>query len=199
MKVGMIFECGPEGADKKVCEYLARKLLPDIEISSVTLDNKSKLISECGNAAAVLLGHDCERIVIVWDLYPSWREKGQNPCRKEDRENIARSLLETGITSPNVYLVCIEQELEAWLLADGRAVSQYLSSDAHKVKVKHRKNAEKVNNPKGRLKKLFEEHGKDYNEAIHAQKIIRALPDFERIKKCTTFVRFAVKATGKTP
>jgi hypothetical protein len=199
MKVGMIFECGPDGADKKVCEYLAGKLLPNIEITSITLDVKPNLISECGNAAAGLLGQGCERIVIVWDLYPSWRVKGQTPCRKEDRENIAKSLLEAGVVSPNVYLVCIEQELEAWLLADGRAVSQCLSSAAHRVKVKDKKDTEKLTNPKGQLKRLFKQHGKDYTEAIHAQQIVRALPDLTKIKKCATFVRFAVKATNKNP
>lgn len=199
MKVGMIFECGPDGADKKVCGYLARKLLPDIEVSSVTLDNKPKLISECGNAADVLLGQGCERIVIVWDLYPPWREKGQTPCRKEDRENIAKSLLEAGVTSSNVYLVCIEQELEAWLLADGRAISQCLSTTAHKVRIKDRKNTERLNNPKRQLNKLFKEHGRVYDDVIHAQKIIQTMPDLSRIKKCTTFIRFAAKATGKNP
>jgi hypothetical protein len=199
MKVGMIFECGPDGADKKVCEYLARKLAPDIEITSVTLDNKPTLISECGRASAVLLDQGSERVVIVWDLYPPWRAGGQTPCRKEDRENIAKSLVEAGVTSPNVYLVCIEQELEAWLLADGRAISQYLSSAAHKVKVKDRKNAERINNPKRELRKLFNGLGKDYIDTIHAHKIIKKLPDLERIKKCATFFRFAAKATGKTP
>jgi hypothetical protein len=48
MKVGMIFECGPDGADKKVCEHLAYQLDPDIEISSVTLTNKPGLVENCG-------------------------------------------------------------------------------------------------------------------------------------------------------
>jgi hypothetical protein len=199
MKIGMIFECGPDGADKKVCEHLARRLSPDIETSSVTLDNKPELISECGNTAASLLSEGCERIVIVWDLYPPRRGKGDKPCRKEDRENIAKSLLEAGVTSPNVYLVCIEEELETWLLADGRAISQYLSTTAHKVKVKDRKNVERVKNPKGELRKLFKGVGKDYIDTIHAHKIIKELPDLTKIKKCATFIRFAVKATGINP
>jgi hypothetical protein len=51
MKIGMILECGPSGADKKVCEHLAKQLLPDIEITSFTLDNKPKMIAECGPVA----------------------------------------------------------------------------------------------------------------------------------------------------
>jgi hypothetical protein len=45
LKVGLILECGPDGADKKVCEYLAgvhlaRLIGAAVETSSVTLDNK---------------------------------------------------------------------------------------------------------------------------------------------------------------
>ena len=92
MKVGMIFECGPNGADKAVCEQLAKMLKPDLEISSVTLDNKPNLLSDCGDATALLLAEGCDRVVIIWDLYPPWREKKQRPCRQEDRQAIMNSL-----------------------------------------------------------------------------------------------------------
>jgi hypothetical protein len=196
MKIGLIFECGPEGADKKVCEYLARKLKPEIEIVSITLDNKPGLIEGCGLAAAELLGEGCDRVVIVWDLYPPWREKKQKPCRRKDREDIKRSLIEAGVTSANVYLVCITEELEAWLLADGRAVSDVLSTPEHSVKVKDEKKPEQVRNPKKRLTKIFKEHiGQPYNDMIHAERIVRKLQDFTRIRRSKTFVRFAFKAT----
>ena len=55
MKVGMIFECGPKGADKKVCTQLVSMIDPEIEIVSMTLDNKAKLVAGCGQAAAKLL------------------------------------------------------------------------------------------------------------------------------------------------
>src|SRR5436190_6183362 len=77
MKVGMIFECGPDGADRKVCEHLARLLQPGLEIVGVTLGDKKQLLAGCGGAALGLLYEGCERIVIVWDLYPPWRPKKQ--------------------------------------------------------------------------------------------------------------------------
>lgn len=61
----MIFECGPAGADKKVCEHLARQLQLELEIMSVTLDNKPRLISDCGRAAAQLLRDGCDRVLII--------------------------------------------------------------------------------------------------------------------------------------
>jgi len=108
MKVGMIFECCDDGPDQKVCEYLAKRVLPNIEISSVALTNKPKLVRDCG------------------------------------------------VTSPNVYLIW--EELEAWLIADGRALSTVLSTPAHPVKIKDEKKPESVKNPKGKLRKILLDH-----------------------------------------
>ncbi len=197
MKVGMIFECSPAGADKAVCELLAKRLKPSIIVSSVTLDNKRKLLAECGEAAAQLFKDGCERVVIVWDLYPPWRESGVKPCRREDRQAIARSLKKAKVSYKHVYLVCIEQELEAWLITDGRAVSQILSRPAHPVQVGDVKNSEKVHNPKKRIIKTFQQYtGRPYTDRIHAKQIVEAMPDLNRIKRCASFVRFAAKATG---
>lgn len=194
----MIFECGPQGADKQVCEYLAHQLLPDIEISSVTLDNKPNLIAGCGNAATQLLREGCVSVVIVWDLYPPWREKGQRPCRKQDRQVIMESLARAGVTSPNVYLVCITEELEAWLIADGRAIAKVLSRPEHPVKVPDVKKPEQRKNPKKHLNKIFKEKsGRPYTDLIHAKMIVEALPDLNKLKRCPSFVRFALKAMGK--
>ncbi len=194
MKIGMIFECGPDGADKKVCEHLARMIEPDIKISSVTLDNKPNLISECGIAAAQLLLDGCDRVIIVWDLYPAWREKKQRPCRKEDREAIMESLVNAEITSPNIYLVCIEEELEAWLLADGGAISAILSRPTHPVKIDDCKKPEQVQNPKKKMNKIFQENtGKPYLDRQHARMIVENLKDVNKLKRCSTFVRFVDK------
>lgn len=104
MKVGMIFECGPAGADKAVCVSLARLLKPDIAIQSVTLDNKPGLIKECGVAAAQLFSDGCRRVVIVWDLYPPWRESGAKPCRREDRMAIDKALRKAGLKgNPSIW------------------------------------------------------------------------------------------------
>jgi hypothetical protein len=195
----MIFECGPDGADRKVCEHLARRLQADLEITSVTLDNKPKLIAECGLAAIRLLREGCERVVIVWDLHPPWRSR-RKPCRREDREAIFRALSRAGVESHRVSLICIEEELEAWLLADGRAISTVLSRPAHPVRVQDIKNTERTRKPKTRLNHMFQQHsGRSYVDRIHARMIVEALPDLTRVRRCTTFVRFAVKVTGRNP
>lgn len=200
MKIGMIFECGPNGADQQVCEYLAHRLLPDIEVVSITLDDKPKLLRDCGPAAATLLRQGCERITIVWDLHPPWRKKKEPPCRKEDRETIHTSLSHSRVPIQQVALVCIKEELEAWLLADGRALSTVLSRPAHPVRVRDVKKPDRTQKPKTRLNKIFQQYsGRPYVDLMYARKIVEALPDLTRIRRSTTFVRFAVKLTGREP
>lgn len=69
--IGMIFECGPEGADSQVCEYLAEHIRPGIEIKSVTLDSKVNLLRDAGKAAALLLKDGCACVMVVCDLRPA--------------------------------------------------------------------------------------------------------------------------------
>ena len=197
MKIGMIFECGPQGADKKVCEYLAKQIEPEIEIESLTLDNKKNLLSECGTTADLLLKSGCERVIIIWDLYPAWRRETA-PCRKEDREAIARSLKASDVNAAKVFLVCIEEELEAWLIADNRALEVLLSKPHRPVSIPRERHPEQVSNPKKKLTRIYREHGgRPYNDLIDAEKIVKALPDLDRLRRCATFVRFVLKATDQ--
>lgn len=197
MKIGMIFECGPEGADKRVCEYLARQLVPNIEISSIPLDTKPKLVADCGEVTAILLSEGCERVLIIWDLFPSWNK--EVPCRKEDREQIFESLKQAGVSSSNVYLICILEKLEAWLIADGQALSKVISNytNPHQIKkIKDVKKPETVSNPKKELIRIFKQHtGIKYNDKDHAEKIASVL-DWTKLKKRSpSFARFFTKLT----
>ena len=91
-KIGLIVECGPKGADLQVLSYFIHQIESSIEVQSVALDNKDLLIKNCGEAARNLLNQGCQRVLIVWDLYPPWRENAQGPCQKEDRDNIYKFL-----------------------------------------------------------------------------------------------------------
>jgi len=197
MKVGMIFECGPDGPDKKVCECLAKKIIPDLEVSSKTLDVKPNLLAECGPAAAILLNQGCDLVFIVWDLYPAWRQGGEKPCRHEDKEKIHQSLADAGVDVANVRTICVEEELESWLLADGRALSNFLSTDTRPVSIKDEKKPDRISNPKKQMIRVFDQNGgRVYTDTIHAIKIAEAMPDLKRIRRSGTFMYFAKKLTG---
>ena len=197
-KVGIICECGPQGAEVKVFRELAGLIDDSLEIECVPLDQKPKLVRECGRAAATLLTRGCQRVVIVWDLYPAWRERENRPCRREDRLGICESLTAARVAPDQVGLICIREELEAWLIADGRAVSKLLSTPAHPVRIRDGRNPESIRNPKKRLGQIFKENvGRQYSDRIHAIQIVRALTDLERLDRIPAFARFRRKIVGR--
>lgn len=198
MKIGMIFESGPQGAEKMVCEHIAKQLCPGIVISSATHVNKPDMIASCGKDVVQLLKEGCKRIIVVWDLFPPWRKTGKKPCRKEDRDAILNSLKLAGVEKTAVFLICIREELEAWLLADGRAIAAVLSTAAHPVRtIPDEKRPDHVANPKGRLKRLFRVHRRgEYNDLVHAIKIIK-VADLTRLRHSASFRRFKAKLAGE--
>jgi hypothetical protein len=201
MKIGMIFECGPKGADPKVYEYLAKQLWPDIEISSLFLDNKPNLIGQCGKVAKALLElESCERVLILWDLCPPWKEKRTKACRRNDCNLIRDSLTNAELTSQQlqcIHLVCIEKELETFLLADEQAISKYLTKlrgpTRGPCKVKRIKDPESHYNPKDVLYRIFQTNGcRKYEDLKDAEKMIK-LVEIEKLRVCSSFVRFEMK------
>jgi hypothetical protein len=201
MKIGFIFECGPDGPDVQVCHHLVHKLDSTIQFVPNTLDNKKKLVEDCGPVAKALL-IECKKVIIVWDLYPAWREKGIKPCRHEDRLGIFQSLQAENVDLSKVFLVCIQEELEAWLLADYRAVTAMLKplKHPHPVgRISRFSNPDRIRNPKKRLTKIFTQElgsGRRYVDYQHAIMLAREIPDFNRIRRSDSFKRFALKVAG---
>ena len=201
MKIGFIFECGPDGPDVQVCRHLVHRLDPTIQFVPNTLDNKKKLVEDCGPVARALLS-ECVKVIIVWDLYPGWREKGIKPCRHEDRLTIFQSLRAENVDLNKVFLVCIQEELEAWLLADNRAVAAVLKplKHSHPVgRISRFSNPDSIRNPKKRLTKIFTQElgsGRRYVDYQHAIMLAREIPDFNRIRRSDSFKRFALKVAG---
>lgn len=196
MKIGMIFECGPQGADKQVCEYLAGQLRPGIQIVSRTLDDKPNLLSEAGKVAALMLADGCQCVLIIWDLRPSWPDTKHKPCRHNERQAVLLSLAQAGIAPAQpVHLVCIEQELESWILADETNISSYLSTPAHAYTAKRVSKPDREVNPKSVMMKHFKNaRGDRYVDRTHAYKIIsNTPPNWKKLRRSDSFARFESK------
>ncbi len=135
------------------------------------------------------------------DLHLLPPQRGKTVCRKREREDILSALKryeeedeDEIFKVSKVFLVCIEKELEAWLLADNRAIEIILSKPHRPISVDRERHPERERNPKKRLNRIFREKvGRDYSDLTDAEKIVKAMPDLERIKVCETFVRFALK------
>lgn len=95
--IGLVFECGPLGADKQVCEYLIRHMKPDVRVSSRTLDNKENLLRDAGKVAKQLLQDGCSCVLIVWDLRPAWPDMKDKLCRHAERQALLTKLDEAGV------------------------------------------------------------------------------------------------------
>ncbi|MDZ4185119.1 MAG: hypothetical protein U1D97_09100, partial [Desulfuromonadales bacterium] len=199
-RVGFVFECGRGGADTQVCIHFLGRLNPDIQPVSRFMDHKKRLVEECGPVAAELL-QTCERVIIVWDLFPLWRPAGK-PCRHADRQSIFASLAAHKVPIERVSLVCIREELEAWLLADRRAVEAVVGARKrpHNVqKFTAPKKPDATADPKTRLTRYFVEElgpGRKSSAAVDAIRIAKAIPDWTKLKRSDSFRRFAEKAAG---
>lgn len=205
MKVGLIVEGIP---DAKVCEYFAKRIKPDIQIRTLPLGAKPRLLKKCGRAAKLLLEEGFDRVIIVWDLYPAeWEDPfnanrksnvNAKPCCKQDRKTIKSSLQQASTDLKRIYLVCIETMLEIWLLIDIRAINSILSTQTRKSSIRKPPHLERNKDPKSLMINIFKKESKggksSYNDVDDAIRIARAIPkesnDLKRLKKLDSFVRF---------
>lgn len=195
MKVGFIVECGPDGAETKVIPHIARMVNPAVVEEVIPLSTKPNLKEQCGRYCRELFELGCEKVLIVWDLLPDWGEYDGSGCLHADREEIFDSLQSAGIARADgrVHLVCIQVMLEAWLLADERALSAYLSRDAHQIPVPRKKKTEECKDPKAALNSLFKSlpcRANRYTDFTDLIKIAQELPDLRRLERLDSFRRF---------
>jgi len=205
MKVGLILEGLP---DRKVLEYLAKRINPEIKIVSRTLGKKPDLIADCGEITKLLLELGCDRVIIVWDLFPAeWenpvktkqlRMKKTRPSCGQDRERIKSELEAAAVNLCRVCLVCIDAMLETWLLTDIRAVNDVLSTRTRRTNVKPPPKLELNQDPKSLMINVFRQEGRGgksvYSDVDHAVRIAKAIPkesrDLNRLRKLDSFVQF---------
>lgn len=195
MKMGMVFECGPQGADKAVCTYLAGAMREGIQISTVTLDNKDNLLRDCGRAVRQLLADGCHCVLVIWDLRPAWPTPGR-PCRANEVARIQASLDAACVpTAARVHLICIEQELESWLLACDQALTALLSTASHAYLVPRKRNPDRVTQPKAAVVRHFKSaRGWRYDDKVDAIRVLKATPvNLQHLRRSASFSRFEQK------
>lgn len=164
MKLGLILECPRQGTDHQVYEYVIKKLCPAIEVVVVPSGstNKPGMIAKCGEVARTLIeAENCDKVAILWDLIPVW---GGTACRKEDVEAITTNLNAAHVDLTKVKLICIEPELEGWLIVEGTALTKYKTAICHPHPVKKFngvKLSERSNDAKKTVSKYLERRYND--------------------------------------
>lgn len=195
-RIGIVCEGHAEFEDEQVLTYLASRIVGHEDIVCLPQGNKPSLFAECGKVANNLLHVDnCCRVLIVWDLEPSHSE--QAACRHEDRQAVFASLAAVGLQEhPCVFLVCIEKELETWLLAEGAAIAKVLHRPPHPMPTINDSPTLGEGNPKGRLKRIFKDEGRgrEFDAKTDGPAIAHALPqNFGALGKFKAFKRFGRK------
>lgn len=193
MKLGLILECPRQGTDHQVYEYVIKKLCPAIEVVVVPSGstNKPGMIAKCGEVAKTLIANEaCDKVAILWDLIPAW---GGKACRKVDVEAITNNLNAANVDLTKIKLICIEPELEGWLVVEGTALTNYKTGICHPHPVKKFpgvKLSAKSNAGKKTISKYLERR---YNDIADAIRITKNIDDFDKIaRKNESFARLKI-------
>lgn len=204
MKIGIVCEGRLAGEDAQVFEHFARRIAPGASVQAFPQGRKPELFSQAGEVAKTLFATGYDKVLILWDILPRW-DKPDGEA--QDRQDLEPSLVRAGVEAhPCLYLIAIHKELEAWLLADGSALSAVLSRPAHPVVIKNNKNAETEANPKKKLQKLFDTHNipfgpqpvqGSYQAKLAAVRIAEQVPaHFGQLGKLKSFCAFGRALTA---
>ncbi|EPX64267.1 hypothetical protein D187_005401 [Cystobacter fuscus DSM 2262] len=198
MKIGMICECAPGGPDIKIGKHFAMQFVPGAVVEERTMGNKANLIRECGDVTRFLLEKErCDVVFIVWDLAPAWPDQHEKRCRFNDKEGIRKSFLAAyGKEAPpwnRIVLICVEQMLEAWILADGTAVVEHVRRRTHEPpRFKEVRRPDRERDPKSRVINYFKQAGRTYNEHVDAAPIIMSA-SLSKLRQSESFQRLEDK------
>ena len=74
-KVGLLVVSGRDGLEVHICRRYANCSAifgVQLQLDIVPMDNKLRLLEECGTASRLLFDDGCQRVVILWDERPPW-------------------------------------------------------------------------------------------------------------------------------
>jgi hypothetical protein len=160
----------------------------------VPLDNKRRLLAECGREAALLLADGCDRVIVAWDLVPAPfddAKKGKRrPCRHDERAAVMASLAAAGVPLAKVDLLCIEDALERLLLKDDAAIratiAEVTKRETQPLAGKRSRDSKKA------MDHHFKDHDAAYDDWVHAPRIAERVA-LTRVRKVAAFKRLEKK------
>lgn len=175
MKVGFILECSIKGPDAEIYPYVALRLCPKLEIvKPETLGNKQVLMSEAPLVAQTLIEDGCDYVFIIWDRMPKWGGTGR--C-SDHIEILEQGLAQLGVDRNRIFLCCISDMMESWMIVNGQPITAYFQSFTTKPLqyFGDNKTAALQADPKNRIKKY---NGR-YNDYVDNFRIVKLMNDFD--------------------
>jgi hypothetical protein len=90
-------------------------------------------------------------------------------------------------------LICVEQMLESWVLADGTTVVERVRRRTHEPpRFKEIRRPDRERDPKSRVINYFQQAGRNYNEHVDAAPIIMSA-SLSKLRKSESFQRLEDK------
>jgi len=175
-KIGVIAE---DASDVSVINVILEKYIDkrNFTVKKFVGNGCGKLRNKCGAWAKMLAKSGCEHIMVFHDLDRNDEGEIRNELlskvRKEDY--------------PNSIIVIPIEELEAWLLADAKAIKEAFNLNTSPKEIN---NSEIISSPKEHLRDLVWKFGrKRYLNTTHNQKIAElcSLASFLRCKSYRPF------------
>lgn len=196
--MGLVLECDAGGPDELVFTCLVRRLAPKGEVKCVTMGSKENVFLRGVEAARELIeSSDCDLVLIIWDLKPLWSQVAAEDCEDEAEEMKKQLEAVSPAVRKKIRLLCLTYELETWLIAEDRAVRDYLSTPAHKSKFKAPKDPLSQTDAKAFLNSIFKAaRGQKYEDYREAIRLVQLWPDTSRARAIESFQRFAKLLTG---
>ena len=159
-KIGVIAE---DASDITVINEILEKYMDcnAFSIKKFIGHGSGKLRNKCGAWARMLSRSGCEHILVFHDL--------DRNIEAELRDDLSKKIRKDEY--PNSIIIIPIEELEAWLLADSKAIKEVFSLKKAPKKIS---NCETIKSPKEHLRDLVWHLGKKrYLNTTHNQKIAR--------------------------
>lgn len=177
-KLGLIIE---DESDSTVIAELVRKLRPTAKFSIIPVHagGCARIRAKAGSWSQNLAARGCNSILVVHD------------CDRH-KESDLRKLLEAQIQACPIgakSIIIPVEEIEAWLLADNRAIKSAMNL---KREPKFVPNPQKIRNPKEHLEALvfaLSNKEKRYVNTRHNGRIAEEI-DLEQVRRCASFQHF---------
>ncbi len=135
-------------SDGRSCEIIARKARPEIQTDYLPAGGCGEIKRRGDRLIGGLLKKRADCVIVVVDKDSG--HPGRGPAFEQEIQAHCDAF-------PQAYLVLAIEELEAWLLADLRAVEDYLSQRSKRMSLKSQQkgDTQTFEDPKGELTRLF--------------------------------------------
>ena len=177
MKIGFITEGAKGGMESQIYAYVSLQLCTTLQIiGTIPLGERNKVLNSSSEDIRKLIELGCDSVFVIWDRMPKW--SGSDKC--EDHINIlTRNLTAAGIEIGRIKMCCIDEEMESWMIVDGRGVTDYFRNkiNVQVPKFEDNKKPAEQAHPKNRI---WNHVGrKKYNPYLDNFGIIKCLPNFD--------------------